>query len=96
MLLRRFPRNAARTGHNTAAQASPRTLVAAIAISVLTVALTFNTAAFQPQKKVIATFNTPVELPGKALPAGTYVFKVLDNIGSRDIVQYLTRTRSNC
>lgn len=82
-----FSNNPARTGRNTAAQGSLHTLVAVIGISMLTMALTFNTAAFQPQKKVIATFNTPVELPGKALPAGTYVFKVLDNMGSRDIVQ---------
>jgi len=87
----RFSINTARTGSNTGTQGSLRTLVAVAAISMLSVVLTFNTAAFQPQKKVVATFNAPVELPGKALPAGTYVFKVLDNIGSRDIVQVLDK-----
>jgi hypothetical protein len=38
-------------------------------------------------KKTVVTFNAPVEIPGKALPAGTYVFKLLDSTGSRDIVQ---------
>jgi hypothetical protein len=28
-----------------------------------------------------------VEIPGKVLPAGTYVFKVLDSTGNRNIVQ---------
>ena len=41
--------------------------------------------------KVVVTFSGPVELPGKALPAGTYVFKVLDNLGDRDIVQVLDK-----
>jgi hypothetical protein len=37
--------------------------------------------------KDVVTFSGPVELPGKALPAGTYVFKALDTLGNRDIVQ---------
>jgi hypothetical protein len=38
-------------------------------------------------KKTIVTFSTPVEIPGKTLPAGTYVFKVLDSPANRNIVQ---------
>jgi hypothetical protein len=38
-------------------------------------------------KKTIVTFNTPVEIPGKVLPAGTYVFKLLDSASNRHIVQ---------
>lgn len=38
-------------------------------------------------KKTVVTFNNPVQIPGKVLPAGTYVFKVLDSSSSRDIVQ---------
>jgi len=37
----------------------------------------------------------PVELPGKALPAGTYVFKLLDTAGARDIVQVFDKERNN-
>jgi hypothetical protein len=33
------------------------------------------------------TFSGPVEVPGRVLSAGTYVFKVLDVSGQRDIVQ---------
>jgi hypothetical protein len=38
-------------------------------------------------RKIIVTSNAAMELPGKALPAGTYVFKVLDSNGGRNIVQ---------
>lgn len=38
-------------------------------------------------RKTTMTFNQPVEVPGAVLPAGTYVFRVLDVAGSRNIVQ---------
>lgn len=38
-------------------------------------------------KKTIMTFSQPVELPGIVLPAGTYVFKLLDSPSERHIVQ---------
>lgn len=38
-------------------------------------------------KKTIFTFNNPIEVPGKALPAGTYVFKLMDSPSNRRIVQ---------
>jgi hypothetical protein len=30
-------------------------------------------------RKTIMTFNQPIQVPGKVLPAGTYVFKLLDS-----------------
>jgi hypothetical protein len=36
------------------------------------------------------TFAAPVEVPGKALPAGTYVFRVADAYPSLDIIQILS------
>jgi hypothetical protein len=33
------------------------------------------------------TFSAPVELPGKTLPAGTYLFKLVDSPSNRHIVQ---------
>ena len=33
------------------------------------------------------TFSAPVEIPGQVLPAGTYVFKLLDSPSDRNIVQ---------
>src|SRR3981081_4719292 len=32
----------------------------------------------ETDKKTIVTINDPIQVPGKVLPAGTYVFKVLD------------------
>jgi hypothetical protein len=38
-------------------------------------------------KKTTVTFNAPVEVPGTVLPAGTYVFKLLNSPSDRHIVQ---------
>jgi len=46
--------------------------------------------ADQWNKKTTVTFNVPVEIPGvgaQVLPAGTYVFKLLDSLSDRHIVQ---------
>jgi hypothetical protein len=40
------------------------------------------------------TFNSPVELPGVALPAGTYIFRLPDPGGAHDVVQVLSADRS--
>jgi hypothetical protein len=34
--------------------------------------------ADESDKKTIVTINEPIQVPGKVLPAGTYVFKILD------------------
>jgi hypothetical protein len=41
-------------------------------------------------KLTVLTFNEPVEVPGKILPAGTYVFKLADSESDRNIVQVFT------
>jgi hypothetical protein len=38
-------------------------------------------------QETIITFNQPVEIPGHALPAGTYMFKVVDNVADQNMVQ---------
>src|SRR5579864_7862252 len=38
-------------------------------------------------KKTVVTFNQPIEIPGKALPTGTYTFQLLDTISYRHVVQ---------
>lgn len=40
------------------------------------------------------TFNTPVELPGVALPAGTYIFRLPDRGNARHVIQVLSADRS--
>lgn len=42
-------------------------------------------------KRTEMTFSAPVEIPGLVLPAGTYVFKLLDSPSNRDIVQVFNK-----
>jgi len=46
-------------------------------------------------KKTTVTFNDPVELPGMALPAGTYVFKLMDSMTDRNIVQVFNKDETH-
>ena len=45
-------------------------------------------------KKTIVTFSDSVEIPGQVLPAGTYVFKLVDSPSNRHIVQIWTEDES--
>jgi hypothetical protein len=50
----------------------------------------FTASADEWNKKTIITFSEPVEVPGvgaQILPAGTYMFKLLDSTSDRNIVQ---------
>lgn len=66
-------------------------LVATICCFVLlTVVITSRTQADDQDKKTTMTFTEPFEVPGvdaQILPAGTYIFKLLDSQTDRDIVQ---------
>ncbi|MCC7417880.1 MAG: hypothetical protein IT176_12145 [Acidobacteria bacterium] len=42
-------------------------------------------------KKTYLTFSGPVQIPGKTLAPGTYLFRVADLIGSRHVVQILDK-----
>ena len=44
-------------------------------------------AADEWDKRTILTFSQDAEIPGKVLPAGTYVFQLADSPASRDVVQ---------
>jgi hypothetical protein len=54
----------------------------------------FSVRADQWNKKTVVTFNRPVELPGIVLPAGKYVFKLLDSSSDRHIVQVFNADES--
>lgn len=45
-------------------------------------------------KKTVVTVNEPVELPGVVLPAGTYVFQLLDSASDRNMVQVFNEDES--
>ena len=61
-----------------------------ISLTVLALLFTPHARADEFNRKTIVTFDAPVEVPGvgaQILPAGTYVFKVLDSPSDRHIVQ---------
>ena len=49
--------------------------------------------ANQWDKQTLVTFSNPVEVPGKVLPAGNYVFKIA-NTQDRQVVQIFTQNQS--
>jgi len=53
--------------------------------------MTYGAKADVWDKKTVITFNQPVELPGIVLPAGTYVFKLVDLPGVRNVVQVFNK-----
>jgi hypothetical protein len=66
--------------------------VVALLCSFALVAVVFaaNVKADTFDKKTVMTFSEPFEVPGvdaQILPAGTYVFKVFESFGDRNIVQ---------
>jgi len=49
-------------------------------------------------KKTVVTFSAPFEVPGvgaQVLPAGTYVFKLLDSLSDRHIVQIFNKEETH-
>jgi hypothetical protein len=62
-------------------------LFVAVCVALLCVASLPSLKADEWDKKTILTFSQPVEVPGQVLPAGQYVFKLLDSQADRHIVQ---------
>jgi hypothetical protein len=59
-------------------------------IALLGIVFAVSTQADTFDKKTVMTFSEPFEVPGvdaQILPAGTYVFKVFESFGDRNIVQ---------
>jgi hypothetical protein len=66
-----------------------KSLIVFCAVAFLS-ALVPGTAAAQDNnwnQRTYFTFSAPVELPGKTLPAGTYLFRLVDSPSNRHIVQ---------
>jgi len=62
----------------------------ALCLAVLCVLVAPTASADESNRKTVITFSGPVEVPGVGqhnLPAGTYVFKILDSQSDRHIVQ---------
>src|SRR5579863_8315695 len=66
-------------------------------VALMSTALASTASGDEWNKKTVMTFSAPVEIPGVhlkgwgVLPAGTYVFKVLDSQSDRHIVQIFNK-----
>jgi hypothetical protein len=74
--------------------------VAAMSLALCLLVVGFSTGAQADEwnKKTIVTFSQPVEVPGvgaQVLPAGTYVFRLVDSTSNRNIVRILSADESH-
>lgn len=74
--------------------------VFAIAVCLLAVGVFLlpSATADDWNRKTTVTFSAPVEVPGvgaQVLPAGTYVFKILDSLSDRHIVQIFNQAEDH-
>lgn len=64
-----------------------RGLFAILAVCAVGVLLPRTAAADEWDKRTMVTFSRAVEIPGKVLPAGTYVFQLADSPANRHVVR---------
>jgi hypothetical protein len=75
-----------------------RAVMFAFAIGVFFVMLSSAASAQSWNKRTVVTFSGPVEIPGvgaQVLPAGTYVFRLLDSQSDRHIVQVFNKDETH-
>lgn len=65
-------------------------------LSLMALAFSPRVEADDWNKKTVVTFSQPVEIPGGiVLPAGTYVFKLMDSSSNRHIVQIFNQDQTH-
>lgn len=77
---------------------STKTLATIFCLAVLCAAAVTAARADDWNRKTVITFSGPVEVPGvgaQILPAGTYVFKILDSQSDRHIVQVFDKDETH-
>jgi hypothetical protein len=70
----------------------------ALSIGIVCMMLSSTAAAQVWDKKTTVTFSAPIEIPGlgdRFLPAGTYVFRLLDSLSDRNVVQIFNKDESH-
>src|ERR1700688_4151373 len=74
-----------------------KTLTTVCGLALACALLAPNVKADDWNRKTVITFSAPVEIPGVhligwgVLPAGTYVFKIMDSQSDRHIVQIFSK-----
>ena len=71
---------------------------AVLSVAVLCLLAVPSASADDWNRKTVITFSGPVEVPGvgaQTLPAGTYVFKILDSQSDRHIVQIFNQDETH-
>jgi hypothetical protein len=71
-----------------------KTYVALGLIVALSLFLGLVAHADESDQTTVISFSKPVEIPGRLLPAGTYVFKLLDSDSDLHIVQVFNADRT--
>jgi LPXTG-motif cell wall-anchored protein len=72
--------------------------MSAVGVGVVALMLSSVASAQSWNKRTVVTFSGPVEIPGvgaQVLPAGTYVFKLLDSQSDRHIVQVFNKNETH-
>jgi hypothetical protein len=64
-----------------------RRLLAIAAMAYVAVVVPRTAAADEWNKQTVLTFSRDVQIPGKVLPSGTYVFRLADSLTNRHVVQ---------
>ncbi|HEU5256758.1 MAG TPA: hypothetical protein VFU28_12255 [Vicinamibacterales bacterium] len=75
-----------------------RAVAYALGIATVAIFCAGTPSAQTLSKKTTVTFNVPVEIPGasaQVLPAGVYVFRLLDSLSDRNIVQVFNKDESH-
>jgi hypothetical protein len=62
-------------------------IAAMLLAAILGSAFASKAIADERDQRTVITFSGPVEIPGAVLPAGTYIFRLLDSTANRHIVQ---------
>jgi hypothetical protein len=69
-----------------------RTLIIAVCLAITWAAFSPAASAQRFDKGTKITMSTPFKVPGKTLPAGEYVIRLMDIPGNRNVVQILSAT----
>lgn len=72
-----------------------RTISAIASFTAFSLVLAPRLKADAWNERTTVSFNEPVEIPGQVLPAGTYVFKLMDSQSDRNIVQIFNKAENH-